>query len=74
MTVIRIPNSWTPVEANAAITLIEAVLDALWRQYPEPYGDCFPDDLTDDETDAAQQTVHHRHVDGHRREDDPIPF
>jgi len=36
MIAVRIPHNWTSAEANAAITLFEAVLTALWRQYPEP--------------------------------------
>lgn len=48
MFAVRIPTDWTPLEANAAITLIEAMLDALWRQYPEPLEQYFYEQLDDD--------------------------
>ncbi len=37
MSAIPIPSHWTSAQADAAITLVEAILDALWRQYPEPW-------------------------------------
>lgn len=48
MVTVKIPNNWTPLEANAAITLIEAMLDALWRRYPEPLEEYFYEQLDDD--------------------------
>lgn len=45
MFAVRIPTNWTPLEANAVITLIEAMLDALWRQYPEPLEEYFYEQL-----------------------------
>ncbi len=42
---IRVPKNWTPPEANAAITLIETILDALWRQYPAAHEEHFYEPL-----------------------------
>lgn len=34
MTQVHIPTHWTRDQAEAAIELVESILDALWRQYP----------------------------------------
>ena len=45
MIAVRIPKNWTPQEADAAITLIQTILEALWRQYPEAHEEHFPSDF-----------------------------
>ena len=45
---VQVPEDWTPAEAHAAITLIEAIFDALWRQYPEASEEYFPCHLDND--------------------------
>ena len=78
MTAIQLPKNWTPAQAHAAITLMEAVLDALWRQYPEPdeqylHCDFNDDDSYDPPLNACEQSTNDEEINS-GFSSDVIPF
>ena len=74
MKTIQIPTRWSTEQADAAIQLIESILDALWHQYPEPPDEYYYDDLAHNDSESRLLNDPQQGLDANRYGDDDIPF